>query len=173
MKLCAVLALFAFTAGPILNQSSSQASLALRQEAARSNGHDQDSSQKNGEAIEPETFGDAEASVLMNLIRDGLEGHNAAKMLSAFDDSKMDGYPGFRAQILAMFDQFEAFRIHFHISEVRAEGSKGTFFADVDIEETPRSGGLAVRKRESVRFEVEQGSKGWKIVNFQPRNFFS
>jgi hypothetical protein len=170
MKLCAVLALFAFTAGPILNHSSSQPSMGLRQ-AIRDN--DQDPNTNNGKAPDPE-FGDAEASELMNLIRDGLEGHNAAKMLSAFDDSKMEGYQGFRAQVAAMFDQFEAFRIHFHITEVRAEGVKGTFSVDLEIEETPRSSGaLAVRKRESVRFGVEQGSKGWKIVDLQPRSFFS
>ncbi len=172
MKLLGFVIVLAFGPSVIFSQSHSSTQASMGQEVVRSN--DQDPSPKNGKATDPDTFGDTEASVLMSLIRDGLEGHNAAKMLSAFDDSKMEGYAGFRERIIAMFDQFEAFRIHFHITEVRAEGPKGTFSADVEIEETPRSSGaLALRKHESVRFEVEQGNKGWKIVDLQPRSFFS
>jgi hypothetical protein len=45
---------------------------------------------------------------------------------------------------------------------------------DADIECSPAQGnGRPVRKSGQLRFEVEKGKKGWQIVDFRDRGFFS
>jgi hypothetical protein len=44
---------------------------------------------------------------------------------------------------------------------------------DSELEETPQAGGPPSRKRSQLRFELEQGRKGWKVVDFRDRGFFS
>ena len=122
----------------------------------------------------PTIFSDAVAQSVLQQLTDGLEGHSDRLMLSAFDDNKMDGYLSFEDQILAFFERYDSFRVHFRISQATTEGSKGVVLVDIEMEEIPRSAtGQPVRKRDQMRFEMERGKKGWKIVDLRPRGFFS
>jgi flagellum-specific peptidoglycan hydrolase FlgJ len=121
----------------------------------------------------PTSFSDAVAQSVLQQLQDGLEGHSDRTMLSAFDDNKMDGYLNFEDQILAMFQKYDGFRVHFRISQATMEGDKGVALVDMDMEEMPRSAGQPVRKHDQIRFEMERGKKGWKIVDIRPRQFFS
>jgi len=128
------------------------------------------------DVMNTEVFSDDVARNVLNDLRDGLEGHSQRLMLSAFDGDKMDGYLTFEDQIQAMFDRYSEFRIHFRISQTSTEGPKGVILVDVELEEVPKStGGNVVPQRRNgqVRFELERGRKGWKIVDFSPRTFFS
>jgi hypothetical protein len=119
-------------------------------------------------------FSDAVAYAVIQRLADGLEAHNERLMLSAFDENKLEGYLNFEHQILALFQRYDSFRVHFRISEDSTEGSKGAVLVDIEMEEIPRSeNGQPVRKREQIRFEMERGKKGWKIVDLKPRTFFS
>jgi hypothetical protein len=122
----------------------------------------------------PATFSEAVAQSVIQQLTDGLEGHSDRLMLSAFDDNKMDGYLSFEDQILAFFQRYDSFRVHFRISQATTEGSKGVVLVDIEMEEIPRSvNGQPIRKRDQMRFEMERGKKGWKIVDLRPRSFFS
>lgn len=122
----------------------------------------------------PATFSDAVAQSVLQQLTDGLEGHSDRLMLSAFDDNKMDGYLSFEDQVLAFFQRYDSFRVHFRISQATTEGSKGVVLVDIEMEEIPRSASAQpVRKRDQMRFEMERGKKGWKIVDLRPRGFFS
>ena len=86
----------------------------------------------------------------------------------------MAGYLNFEQQIMTFFRTYDSFRVHFRISETSTEASKGVALIDFEMEELPRAAdGQPVRKRDQLRFEMERGDKGWKIVDLQPRNFFS
>lgn len=144
--------------------------------------NDNDKSQKRkkkekgvaDDASDPTTFSDAVAQSVLQQLTDGLEGHSDRRMLSAFDDSKMDGYLSFENQIVAFFQRYDSFRIHFRIAQATTEGSKGVVLVDIEMEEIPRSTeAQPVRKRDQMRFEMERGKKGWKIVDLRPRDFFS
>jgi len=144
--------------------------------------NDNDKSQKRkkkekgvaDDASDPTTFSDAVAQSVLQQLTDGLEGHSDRRMLSAFDDSKMDGYLSFENQIVAFFQRYDSFRIHFRIAQATTEGSKGVVLVDIEMEEIPRSADAQpVRKRDQMRFEMERGKKGWKIVDLRPRDFFS
>lgn len=122
----------------------------------------------------PTSFSDAVAQDVMQQLTDGLEGHSERLMLSAFDDNKMDGYLNFEDQIEAFFQKYDSFRVHFRIAQATTEGDKGVVLVDIQMEEIPRSAnGQPVRKQDQMRFEMERGKKGWKIVDLRPRTFFS
>jgi hypothetical protein len=122
----------------------------------------------------PTTFSDAVASDVLQQLADGLEGHSERLMLSAFDDNKMDGYLNFEDQIEAFFRKYDSFRFHYRIAQATTEGDKGVVLVDLEMDEMPRSASAQpVRKRDQMRFEMERGKKGWKIVDLRPRSFFS
>jgi len=132
------------------------------------NGKDKGSQQDTG------VFSTAVVSNLLNQVRDGLEGHSARRMLSAFDADKMDGYRQFSDQIQAFFNRYESFRVYFRIAESDNQGPKGVALVDIQLEEIPRGAASPpLRKNAQMRFELERGRKGWKIVAFNPRDFFS
>ncbi|HWR34843.1 MAG TPA: hypothetical protein VN622_03095 [Clostridia bacterium] len=118
-------------------------------------------------------FSEEVANAVLNDIRNGLEGHNQRRVLSAFDAEKMDGYLSFEDQIQSYLEFYESFRVYFRIIQTSTDGLKGIVLAEFQIEGTPRSGGNAVRRSNQLRFELERGKEGWKIVDFRPRRFFS
>ena len=118
-------------------------------------------------------FNERIANDVLGQIRDGLEGHSRRLMLSAFDSDKMDGYLSFEDQIDAFFERYDSFRVRFRISNVTVEGTKGVVLVDTEMEETPRGGAQPQRKRAQLRFELELGRKGWRVVDFRDRGFFS
>jgi len=126
------------------------------------------------DTVDTSVFDERAAADVIGTLRDGLEGHSDRLMLSAFDDNKMDGYLSFEDQIEAMFQKYDAFTVHTQIMSASAEGDKGIAVVRFQMEELPR-GGSAVpsRKETEIRFELEKGKKGWKIVDLRPRGFFS
>ena len=125
-------------------------------------------------APDASAFSDRIASQVLNQLRDGLEGHNQSLMLAAFDARKMADYRSLEDQIQAFFDRYDTFRVHYRIAQSTVEGARGIVLVDFEMEETPRSGNAPpLRKSAQMRFELEPGPQGWKIVEFQPRAFFS
>jgi len=129
------------------------------------------------DVVNSDVFSEDVARNVLNDIRDGLEGHSYRLMESAFDSDKMDGYLTFEDAVEAMFQRYSEFRVHFTISQTTTEGPKGVILVDIQLEAVPNStnGGNVVPQRRNgqVRFELERGKKGWKIVDFSPRSFFS
>ena len=135
---------------------------------------DKDSGQQDTMEKDVNTvFSQRTADDVLGQIRDGLEGHSRRLMLGAFDSDKMDGYLMFEDQIDALFNHYTSFRVHFRIANVTIEGSKGVVLVDADMEESPSNGATPVRKHSQLRFELENGRKGWKVVDFRDRGFFS
>ncbi|MEO6120130.1 MAG: hypothetical protein ABIP12_05510 [Terriglobales bacterium] len=118
-------------------------------------------------------FNERIANDVLGQIRDGLIGHSRRLMLSAFDSDKMDGYLSFEDQIDAYFERYQEFNVRFRISNVTVEGTKGVVLVDTEMEQTPRGSGVPQRKRAQLRFELELGRKGWRVVDFRDRGFFS
>jgi hypothetical protein len=129
---------------------------------------------KSQDVLNTEVFNDDVARYVLSEIRDGLEGHMQRLMLSAFDDDEMPGYLSFEDQIQAMFDRYTEFRVHFNISQATVEGPKGIVLVDFQLEEIPKANNAQPqRKSTQMRFELQRGRKGWRVVDFSPRGFFS
>jgi hypothetical protein len=188
---CLVALLFASSFSPAQapcsgsNTGNSSGTQAQQDQSQQPNQNDQDKNKKekkkkkkdkgsDDDASVPTSFSDAVAQSVLQQLTDGLEGHSERLMLSAFDDNKMDGYLNFEDQIEAFFQRYDSFRVHFRIAQATTEGDKGVVLVDIQLEEIPRSGNVQpVRKQDQMRFEMERGKKGWKIVDLRPRNFFS
>lgn len=123
--------------------------------------------------VDAAVFSDAVVNSVLHDMRDGLEGRSQRLFLGAFDPDKMDGYLSFEDQIQSFFDRHESFRMHYRISQTAVEGGRGVALVDVDMEQIPRGGVAPQRRRTQMRFELERGRKGWKVVDFRPREFFS
>lgn len=124
--------------------------------------------------LDTRVFSARVANNILNEIRDGLEAHSQRMFLGAFDADQMDGYLDFEEQIEAYFDRYEGFRVHFRISSTEIQEQKGIVMVDVQLEQIPA--GMAAppqRKSGLLRFELERGSRGWKVVDVNPRGFFS
>lgn len=120
------------------------------------------------------TFNTRIASRLLTQITNGLEGHLQKQVLDAFDLSQMKGGQAFRNQMASFFDNYASVRIHFHLNDVSMEGDKGVAMADVEMELEQRDSTLPpVRKKTQLRLVAKNGPRGWKIVDIQPRAFFS
>jgi hypothetical protein len=129
---------------------------------------------KSQDVLNTEVFNDDVARYVLSEIRDGLEGHLQRLFLSAFDDDSMPGYLQFEDQIQAMFDRYSEFRVHFRILQTTVEGPKGVVLVDFQLEQVPNGSNVAPQRKSSqVRFELERGHRGWRIVDFSPRGFFS
>lgn len=118
-------------------------------------------------------FSEQVANNVLNDLRDGFEGHSDRLALSAFDADKMDGYLTFEDQLQSMFEKYEGFRVHYRIVQSSVEGSRGVVLVDWQMEELPRGGNPPQRRDGQIKFELERGRKGWKIVDFNPRSLFS
>ena len=128
---------------------------------------------KGDDELNTSVFSARVAEEVLGMVRDGLEGHSQRLLLSAFDGDKMDGYLTFEDQVQALFDRYQGFRAHFRIVQQSSEKGRGVVLAIFDLEEMPRGGRAPLRKSEQVRFELERGRKGWRIVDYSPRGFFS
>jgi hypothetical protein len=129
---------------------------------------------KSQDVLNTDVFNDDVARYVLSEVRDGLEGHLQRLFLSAFDDDEMSGYLSFEDQIQAMFDHYSEFRVHFRILQTTVEGPKGVVLVDFELEEVPKSANSnPQRKSSQIRFELQRGRKGWRIVDFSPRGFFS
>jgi hypothetical protein len=129
---------------------------------------------RSNDDLNTEVFSGALANRVLDDLRDGLEGHSSRLLLSVFDGDKMEGYLSFEDQIESFFNRYAGFSVHYRIVNTSLENARGIVLVDFGLEEMPRSSNDAPkRKSGQLRFELERGAKGWKIVDFSPRGFFS
>ncbi len=129
--------------------------------------------QKKENPADSAVFDERAAAAVLGAIRNGLEAHSQRRLLAAFDGDKMDGFLSFQDQIDAYFTRYESFRVTLRIVQTSEENNRGVILADFQIESEPRYGGPTYSRQAQLRFELERGPKGWKIVDFNPRAFFS
>lgn len=151
-----------------------------RQSYQRQSTEDEQSSQKtksksnSPDVNAPGNFTGEIAFNLLNDIRYGLESHDSRLMMAAFDRDKFSGYLTFSDQLDVLFQIYDRFRVRFKILDISTAGSKASALVDFQLEEIPRDpSDMPQRKEEQIRFEFQDGPRGWKITEFSPRDFFS
>ena len=161
------------SSGATQSQTDSKASKDSKDTKNKKKDKNDKSDNSPADAYDTAVFSDQVANNVLNDIRDGLEAHSQRLMLSAFDANKMDGYLTFEDQIQFYFEHYEGFRVHFRTIQTSIEANKGIVLAEFQIEGSPRGGGPVMRRSNQIRFELEPGKKGWKIIDFRPRAFFA
>jgi hypothetical protein len=179
-KLCAVLIVAALACPAVFaRQQSSSPDTSQQNPSDKDKQDKKDKKDKKKDKSAPkdevntEVFSQAVANDVLGQVRDGLEGHSQRLMLGAFDQDKMDGYLSFEDQIEALFQRYDSFRVHYRISNSSVEGSKAVVLVDWEMEEIPKTSGSPQRRNGQIKFEMERGRKGWKIVDVSPRGIFS
>lgn len=110
------------------------------------------------------------ASKLLDQVAEGLRGHSARKLLSAFDLSHMEDGPLFAEQITAFFNQYDSIRVHFKLTEVK----ENVAIVDAEMDATPHdSANPPEHKTVELHLSAEKTHGGWRFIDVQPRDFFS
>jgi len=126
------------------------------------------------EKDDPAVFTDRIAARLLDQFREGLEARMAKKALDAFDLARMNGGQAFKNQITAFLNQYETIRVHFNLIEISSTGAEAAATVDVEMEENlPGDVSAPIHKHAQLRFTAQNGAKGWKFTDVQPRSFFS
>jgi len=81
--------------------------------------------------------------------------------------------PLFKQQIDSFFAHADTIAVHLNLAETNADAEAPTFAVDAEMEVQPRVGGQASRVSNRVTFTVARAGHDWKIVDVQPRSFFS
>src|SRR6266849_192295 len=140
--------------------------------AARANAPPQ--GQKAGNAPDKAAnFSEADAARVLEGLRQALESNNERRLLKLFDASRMPDYPAFRDQVAQFFDEYEAFQVHYHITQVSTEGRVGVATADFELEATPsRATSPNVRRNVQLRLVLAWDGKQLRIIDLAPRGLF-
>lgn len=120
-----------------------------------------------------QVFDDQAATKLLFQLTQGLEDTNQKQVLGVFDFTHMSGGPIFQQQLISFVSHAESIRLHLNLVKATSEGEKGSAEADIEMEIAPRDGTLPVRKQARVNFSAQSSAAGWKLIDVQPRRFFS
>jgi len=121
----------------------------------------------------PSAFDAQTASRLLLQLSEALQGHSQKQFLGLFDLDKMKDGALFKQQINSFFAQTESIRVHLNLADTSLEGDKANIAVDAEMEAQPSNGGVPSRRKDRLNFVVVNMGNSWKVVDVQPRSFFS
>jgi hypothetical protein len=132
-------------------------------------------------AEESPSSSDEKADLNDQVIRDVFEplqsairGHNLQQLLAVFDQQQMSDYAEVRDQLRAFFNQYDAIRFRYQLLQVTSAKNRGSAVAEIELEATPADpSGATLRRDLQMRFRMNLGGKGWRLLGFSPENFFA
>jgi hypothetical protein len=120
------------------------------------------------------TFTARDVARLLDQISSGLVDHDRKQILGAFDLNRMTEGPLFAQQITSFLAHTGIIRVHYNTIEAGMEDGNGVASVDFEMDADQRDDNLPpVRKQDRLRLVVENTSAGWKLIDVQPRSFFS
>ena len=119
-------------------------------------------------------FTPRDAVRLLDQIGAGLVEHNRQKTLGAFDLARMTDGDLFAQQITSFLAHAGIIRVHYNGIEAGMEDTNSVASVDFEMDADPRDDNLpSVRKQARLRLMAENTAAGWKLIDVQPRSFFS
>jgi hypothetical protein len=104
----------------------------------------------------------------------GMQGHSLRQVLTTWDRENMLGYAQQRDQLAAFFRQYDEVRFRYKVLQVTSDKDRGFAMAEVDMEaQSFVTNQVPLQRSIQMRFQLKLEPKGWKIVGFQPSNFFA
>jgi hypothetical protein len=101
-----------------------------------------------------------------------LEGGSRSGFLSAIDSAKFEDYPRFE-DMIDRLSREDSLRVYFRQSSNSIKDDSAQTIVDADMELTRKdSAGQLDRRHQQIVIDFEATSRGWKIVNITPRDFF-
>lgn len=101
-----------------------------------------------------------------------LEGSSSRSFLSHFDAAKFDDYPRFEEMIERLLRE-TSLRVYLRqvSSSIQQNTAQTTLDAEMEVTRKDAAGQIEHRRQQLV-IAFERTSRGWKIVNLTPRDFF-
>ena len=118
-------------------------------------------------------FDEQAASRLLLQLSEALQGHSQKQFLALFNLDMMKDGALFKQQINSFFSQTESIRVHLNLVDTSVDGDKASITVDAEMEAQPGNGGAPTRRNERLNRVVANGGNSWKVVEVQPRSFFS
>ncbi len=104
----------------------------------------------------------------------GMASHNPYQVLAIFDQQGTPDYAQLRDQLRAFFDQYDAIRFRYQLLQVTSDKNGGSAVAEIEMEATPvEPSQVTLRRETQMRFRLTLGRKGWRLVGFDPADFFA
>lgn len=126
--------------------------------------------------LEAQEFSEAVGEATLAELRAGFQSHNADRVMSVFERSRLTGWGDMRERLENRMASYDSFRMGYHLVSATAEGGRGTVVAEVELESVAQSqtGVTSPEHRSAtLRLTLERGPKGWRIVDYSPRGFFT
>ena len=131
---------------------------------------------KKASPLEAPEFSDAVGEAALAELRAGFQGHNPGRVMAMFDRSRFSGWSDMRERLENRMASYDSFRMGYHLVSATAEGGRGTVVAETELESVPQSQTAVTspeRRSATLRLILERGPKGWRIVDYSPRGFFT
>lgn len=107
-------------------------------------------------------------------LRTGVETQNIKQILSIFDKHDFSGYGDLEQQLRAFYRQYEQVNFRYQILQAAIDKDHASATADIDMDAVPYPGtAISTRRSVQMRFQLKQEGGAWKIVGFNPSDFFS
>lgn len=118
-------------------------------------------------------FTEQDALNTLRRIGDALESHNEQHFLREFDPARFPDYAVFRDQVHAFFVEYESFSVSYRLQQVAMDNANGVALADFTLEARYAGGEQPdFRKEVQLRLVTDWDGKGWKIIEWSPREIF-
>ena len=124
--------------------------------------------------LEAQEFSEAVGEAALADLRAGFQSHNADRVMSVFERGRLAGWSDMRERLENRMASYDSFRMGYHLVSATAEGGRGTVVAEVELESVAQAGVTSPEHRSAtLRLTLERGPKGWRIVDYSPRGFFT
>ena len=101
-----------------------------------------------------------------------LEGSSSSGLLRKIDSAKFDGFPRFQDMVERLIRE-DTLRVFFRQIRSDINQDKAQTLLDAEMELTRRdSPAVPERRRQQLTIDLERTTRGWRIVNIAPRDFF-
>jgi hypothetical protein len=105
--------------------------------------------------------------------QDGFEGHSPNRVTAALDERFYD-FPRFEDAVTQFVQQSSEIRLYLREATTEVKGDKAILIVDAEMAFSTKARATQDLKRQQrVQFDFARGSKGWKIIDINPRNFFT
>jgi len=102
-----------------------------------------------------------------------MEGGSSRGVLSNIDNAKFDDYPRFEDLIEGLTRQ-DNLRVYFRQNNISIKEDSAQVILDAEMELSRKdSAAPPTRRSQQIVIDFESTSRGWKIINITPRDFFS
>jgi hypothetical protein len=115
------------------------------------------------------------ARAIAQLVRDmqmDLEGSSSTGVLSKIENAKFADYPGFQDMVERLTRE-DTLRVFFRQTTNSVKEDTAQTILDAEMEMTRKDSAVpAERRNQQITVDLERTSRGWKITNITPRDFF-